>query len=181
MSSNSQTPAGGWSFGRRVLLTMSAAGVVVGLAAASAGRGFVDTAVRVRIHAPDLSVFAALTPAIKVHLLAALGALVLGAVLMIARKGRRFHRTAGWVWTALVSLVAGSSLFIMSLHHGRWSLLHLFTGWTLTILPLAVIWVRRRDIARHRRAMMGLFYGGFAINLFIAFIPSRTMWTMFFG
>jgi uncharacterized membrane protein len=29
--------------------------------------------------------------------------------------------------------------------------------------------------------MMGLFYGGFAINLFIAFIPGRTMWTMVFG
>ena len=28
---------------------------------------------------------------------------------------------------------------------------------------------------------MGLFYGGFAINFFIAFIPGRTMWQMFFG
>ena len=25
------------------------------------------------------------------------------------------------------------------------------------------------------------FYGGFAINLFIAFIPGRTLWTMFLG
>jgi len=30
-------------------------------------------------------------------------------------------------------------------------------------------------------SMMGLFYGGFAINLFIAFIPGRTMWTLLFG
>ena len=74
-----------------------------------------------------------------------------------------------------------STLFITSLNHGRWSLIHLFTGWTLIILPLAVIWAKRRDVARHRRAMMGLFYGAFAINLIIAFIPGRTMWDLFFG
>ncbi len=74
-----------------------------------------------------------------------------------------------------------STLFITSLNHGRWSLIHLFTGWTLIILPLAVFWARRRQLVRHRRAMMGLFYGGFAVNLVIAFIPGRTMWALFFG
>jgi uncharacterized membrane protein len=49
------------------------------------------------------------------------------------------------------------------------------------MLPLAVVWARRHDVGRHRRTMMGLFYGGFAINLFIAFIRGRTMWTMVFG
>jgi uncharacterized membrane protein len=29
--------------------------------------------------------------------------------------------------------------------------------------------------------MMGLFYGGFVINLLIAFIPGRALWMMFFG
>jgi uncharacterized membrane protein len=40
---------------------------------------------------------------------------------------------------------------------------------------------RRHTVSMHRRRMMGLFYGGFAINVFIAFIPGRTMWMMFFG
>ncbi len=64
---------------------------------------------------------------------------------------------------------------------GRWSLLHLFTGWTFIILPLALLAARRHSVARHRRMMMGLFYGGFAINLLIAFIPGRTLWTAVFG
>jgi uncharacterized membrane protein len=88
---------------------------------------------------------------------------------------------AGWVWVSLVAVTAGATLFITSLNHGRWSILHLFTGWVFLMLPLAVIWAKRHDVARHRRTMMGLFYGGFAINLFIAFIPGRTMWTLFFG
>lgn len=132
-------------------------------------------------HAPDFSRLAALSPAVQIHLYTALAALVLGGLLMAARKGRRFHRTAGWTWVGLVAMTAGASLFITELNHGTWSLIHLFTGWTLIILPLAVFWARRRQVARHRRAMMGLFYGGFAINLVFAFIPGRTMWSLFFG
>jgi len=134
-----------------------------------------------RPHAPDFAVLASLSPVIKIHLYTALAALVLGAVLMTARKGRIFHRTAGWVWVALVMTTALSTLFITSLNHGRWSLIHLFTGWTLIILPLAVIWAKRHEVARHRRAMMGLFYGAFAVNLAFTFIPGRTMWNLFFG
>ena len=36
-------------------------------------------------------------------------------------------------------------------------------------------------VARHRRHMMGMFYGGFAINLFVAFLPGRALWMTFFG
>ncbi len=134
-----------------------------------------------RPRAPDFAVLAELSPVVKIHLYTALAALALGAVLMAARKGRTFHRVAGWMWVALVMTTALSTLFITSLSPGRWSLIHLFTGWTLIILPLAVMWARRRDVARHRRAMMGLFYGAFAINLAFTFIPGRTMWTLFFG
>lgn len=183
MSSVSQTlhraPVG---FGLRMAFAMLVVTVVVGLALGGQARTAVFAALmQSRPHAPDLGLFMDLSPAIKIHLAAALAALVLGGVLMTARKGRRFHRVAGWVWVVLALITAGATLFITSLNHGRWSLLHLFTGWTLLVLPLAVMWARRHDVARHRRTMMGLFYGGFAINLFIAFIPGRTLWTMFFG
>jgi uncharacterized membrane protein len=168
-------------FGRRFAIAMVAVALIVGVAMAPVARGVLHLAAQARPHLPDLALFQALPVAIKVHLLAALSALALGAVLMSRRKGRAFHRVAGWMWVSLVSVTAGSTLFITSLNHGRWSLLHLFTGWTLIVLPLAVVWARRHDVARHRRTMMGLFYGGFAINLLIAFIPGRTMWTMMFG
>ena len=182
MSSVSQTPARKpMSFGLRFGLTMGAVVVIVGLSLGGAWRALVEVALSARPHAPNMALFMHLTPAIKVHLVAALLALVLGAVLMFVRKGRTFHRIAGWVWVTLALTTAGATLFITSLNHGKWSILHLFTGWVLLILPLAVIWAKRRDVARHRRTMMGLFYGGFAINLLIAFIPGRTMWMMFFG
>ncbi len=175
------SPRPAWTFGRGFALSMV---VVIAILAAALWRGWpamLDQLAAVRPHAPDLALLADLSPVIQVHLYTALAALVLGAGLMVARKGRTFHRTAGWLWVGLVFTTAASTLFITSLNNGRWSLIHLFTGWTLIILPIAVTWARRHDVARHRRAMMGLFYGAFAINLIIAFIPGRTMWDLFFG
>ena len=184
MSTVSQTPARrpfALGFGGRFALGMGLVALIVLLALRGAVAPLAHLALAARPHLPDMALFAAQPLVIKIHLATALSALALGAVLMWRRKGRTFHRVAGWVWVSLVSVTAGATLFITSLNHGRWSLLHLFTGWVLLILPLAVMRARRHDIARHRRTMMGLFYGGFAINLLIAFIPGRLLWEMLLG
>jgi len=165
---------------QRLVITGIVTCVIVGVSLAPFADGIILLARRAHLHAPDIAVFQRLPMAIKMHLLAAIGAVMLGAALMWVRKGRTFHRVAGWTWVSLVSLVAGSSIFITQLNHGHWSLLHLFTGWTLLMLPLAVF-AARRNVERHRRTMMGLFYGGFVINGFIAMIPGRTVWQLFFG
>ncbi|MCR5878247.1 DUF2306 domain-containing protein [Phenylobacterium sp. J367] len=182
MSVRSQIPARApLGFRSYFLVAMTAAAAIVIISQRGAWDDIARMALAARPHAPDMALFASLSPAIKIHLLAALAALVLGGLLMAVRKGRRFHRVAGWVWVSLVAVTAGATLFITSLNHGRWSILHLFTGWVFLMLPLAVIWAKRHNVARHRRTMMGLFYGGFAINLFVALIPGRTLWTLFFG
>lgn len=134
-----------------------------------------------RPHAPDMAVFAALSPAVRIHLFAALGALLIGGLLMTGRKGAIFHRVVGWSWVSLVAVVAGSSLFIRGLNHGHFSLLHLLTGWVMFILPLAVLAARRHDVKRHRRMMTGLFLGGFLFNMIYAASPGRAIWAMFMG
>jgi uncharacterized membrane protein len=182
MSTVSQTPARApVGFGLRFGLSIAAAVGVLALAMGNVLEPVATLAAKAHPHLPDLALFAALSPVIQIHLLAALAALVLGGVLMVVRKGRTFHRVAGWVWVSLVMVTAGATIFIRELNHGSWSWLHLFTGWVLLITPLAVFWAKRHDVRRHRRTMMGLFHGGFAINLAFAFIPGRTLWMMFFG
>ena len=182
MSTTTQTPPRVRPrFGPRFALSMAAAVGIVALAIGPYGRDIAAMAMTARPHAPDLTVFAALSPAVKIHLITALAALVLGAALMWARKGRVFHRIAGWTWVGLVATTAGVTLLITEFNHGAWSWLHLFTGWTLLILPLGVIAARRRQIAQHRKTMMGLFYGAFAINLIFAAMPGRTLWAMVMG
>ncbi len=182
MSNASQTPPRRpLGFGPWFAASMTAVVAVVGVAMGPLWGPVARMAAEARPHLPDPAVWAELSTPIRIHLLTALAALVLGAVLMSVRKGRAFHRIAGWTWVSLVSVTAGATLFIRSLNHGNWSLLHVFTAWTLMILPLAVIAARRHNVARHRRHMMGLFYGGFAINLLIAFIPGRALWMMLLG
>lgn len=181
MSLVSQTPAGRSGLVRRLLISTGAIALIVGVSLAPVGRAVMSAAAHAHLHGPDMALFARLPLAIKLHIFGAVAAIAVGAALMLVRKGRTFHRTAGWVWVSLVSLVAGSSLFITSLNHGKFSLLHLFTGWTLIVLPLAVMRAKRHQVTGHGRAMMGLFYGGFLINAFIAFIPGRAMWNLFLG
>jgi uncharacterized membrane protein len=182
MSSVSQTPAKPQlGFRTQFGLAMLAVAGIIAVSLGGFWRPILAMVGSARLHAPDWTLLAGLSPAIKIHLATALAALGLGAVLMTVRKGRTFHRVAGWVWVSLVSVTAGATLFITSLTPGSWSLLHLFTGWTLIALPLGVFWIKRRNVAQHRKTMMGLFYGGFAINLFIAFIPGRTLWMTFLG
>lgn len=169
------------SFGVRFALTMGGAVMILAVTMGPLWAPISRMAMSAHLHAPNLALFDRLSPAIKIHLFTALAALVLGGVLMTMRKGRTFHRVAGWVWVSLVSVTAGATLFITSLNHGSWSLLHLITGWVLLALPVAVIAAKRHNVARHRGTMMGLFYGGFAINLFIALMPGRTLWMMFLG
>lgn len=100
---------------------------------------------------------------LQIHVLAALAAAALGAVMMLSRKGARFHRTVGWVWVSLAGAVALSSLFIVGINGDYWSFIHILSALTLFSLPVAVLAARRHDVKKHRREMMGLFYGGFVI------------------
>jgi uncharacterized membrane protein len=144
-----------------------------------AGVSFADAALQP--HAPDLALLTRQPTVIQVHLYAALLAVMLGAVMMLARKGRTFHRAAGWIWVTLILLVAGSSLFITGLNGDKWSFIHLLAGWTIIAAPIGLIAARRHKVKQHRRTMMGLFYGGVLIAGAFAFSPGRLMWNLFLG
>ena len=118
---------------------------------------------------------------LQIHVFAALSAAGLGAMMMMSRKGARFHRSAGWIWVTLAAAVAVSSLFIVGLNGDHWSWIHILSALTLIGLPVAVIAARRHDVRMHRRQMMGLFYGGFVIAGAFTFIPGRLMWRIVFG
>lgn len=162
-------------------LLPTAAALTLVVAAMLTGRYHPVGPIGIHPHMPDLGLIAIQPTIVQVHLFAALAAIVLGGVMMTSRKGRLFHRTAGWVWVSIMALVAGSSLFITGLNGDKWSFIHFLSGWTLLVLPLAVIAAKRHDVQRHRRTMMGLFYGGLLVAGALTFIPGRLMWTLFLG
>ncbi|MDB5458354.1 MAG: hypothetical protein JWO72_95, partial [Caulobacteraceae bacterium] len=103
-----------------------------------------------------------------------------GVVLLIGVKGTTLHRTLGWIWVVAMFIGAVSSLFIRVINHGSLSFIHLFAGWTIVALPMAVAYARRHKVASHARAMTGLFTGGLVLAGLFAFIPGRLMWSLVF-
>lgn len=132
-------------------------------------------------HGPDLALFVAQSPVLKVHVLAAIAGVGVGAIILSARKGRTFHRTMGWIWVMLMGLTAGASLFIVGLNGNHWSLIHLLSGWTLVTLPLAVRAARKHNVKVHGPAMTSLFWGASIVAGAFTFLPGRLMWNLFFG
>lgn len=122
------------------------------------------------------------SPAIQLHAFAAMTAFALGVVQLAAPKGTLPHRTLGWIWVALMLAVSISAFFIHQLRlWGPWSPIHLLAIFTLVMLPVAVLAAHRHNVARHRRAMIGLFAGALVIAGVFTLVPGRIMYAVVFG
>jgi uncharacterized membrane protein len=121
-------------------------------------------------------------PAIQVHAVAAMTAFALGIVQLSAPKGTLPHRTIGWIWVTLMTVVSFSSFWIHQLRlWGPWSPIHLISIFTLVTLPLAVWAAHRHAVERHRRAMTGLFFGALVIAGIFTLVPGRIMHAVVLG
>lgn len=121
-------------------------------------------------------------PAIQVHAFAAMAAFALGIVQLTAPKGTLPHRTLGYVWIALMAVVAGTSFWIHDVRMwGPWSAIHLLSIVTLAMLPLAVLHARRHRVMAHRNAMISMFAGALVVAGLFTFLPGRIMHAVAFG
>ncbi|GIL05063.1 MAG: DUF2306 domain-containing protein [Burkholderiaceae bacterium] len=115
---------------------------------------------------------------IVLHVAFAAGALLVGVAQFAGPKGNRRHRLLGWIWVALMSGVAATSVFIRD--YGLPNLfgytpIHLFTVLTIVTLPLAIVHARRHDVVRHAASMKGLFVGGLLVAGLATLIPGRRL------
>jgi uncharacterized membrane protein len=124
----------------------------------------------------------AASPSIQLHAFAATGAFLLGAVQLAAPKGTLPHRIVGSVWVLLMLVVGITAFFIHQLRiWGPWSPIHLLAIFTLVMLPVAVWRAHQHAVEQHRRAMLGLFFGGLVIAGLFTFMPGRIMHAVLFG
>jgi len=124
----------------------------------------------------------AAAPAIQVHAVAAMAAFALGVIQLAAPKGTLPHRTIGWIWVALMAVVAVSTAFVHTIRlWGPWSPIHLLSILTLVLLPIAVWRAHQHDVPHHRNAMVGLFLGALVIAGLFTFLPGRIMHAVAFG
>ncbi|MCI4662407.1 MAG: DUF2306 domain-containing protein [Neomegalonema sp.] len=139
---------------------------------------------------PFLSVFPILSmaplweagPMIFTHTIAAMLAIVIGAVQLLARKGGARHHLLGWIWVAAMAWVAVSSMFIHGYKTwGLWSPIHLLSLVALAMLILGVHRARRGQVERHRLIMQLLYWLGLMTAGLLTLLPGRVMHAVLFG
>ena len=119
---------------------------------------------------------------IQLHACAALAALVLGGIQLLRPKGSRAHRATGYVWVALMLLIAVSGLFIHEIRMiGPFSPVHLLSLIILVTVPLAAYRARQGNIQGHRRAMLNIYWIALIGAGIFTMLPGRIMGQVLFG
>jgi uncharacterized membrane protein len=137
----------------------------------------IDAPVGLHPHLPPAELWRKVPAVLRLHVAAALSALLIGCALLVGVKGRSFHKIAGSAWAVCMMTVAISSFWL--LNHGRFSIIHFLSGWVTIAVPMALAAVRRRDLKTHRTMMTQIFMGGLIIAGAFTFVPGRLMWRLF--
>jgi len=113
---------------------------------------------------------------------AALVALLLGAVQLVATKGTMKHRILGYLWVLLMAGVAISAAFIHEIRFwGAFSPIHLLIPIVLVSLWRGVRAARQGNICQHQQIMRSLYFFALIVTGLFTLLPGRVMYHVIFG
>ena len=118
---------------------------------------------------------------IALHLVFALGALLLGPLVLWSRKGTPRHRAGGYVWVVLMLGAAITAIFIRDPrlpNIGGFTLIHLFVPLTFVGVAQGVWHAVHHRIEAHRKSMRGVYIGGCLVAGAFALLPGRFLGTL---
>ncbi len=123
---------------------------------------------------------------IQVHVATVVPAFLIGTWQIFAsRKGARLHRALGYLYLALMTVTAATTLFIHAVMPDGpffgFSPIHLLVPLTLFAVVGALRGAWTHNIAMHKRSMIALYVGGILIAGGFTFIPGRLMYAVAFG
>ena len=120
-----------------------------------------------------------------IHLVTVVPCFLIGAWLLLRRKGTTVHKRLGRVYAALILVTAVVTLPMPAEVGPRFldhfGFIHLFSVLVLVSVPAALYSIRRGNVAAHRRHMVGVYIGGILIAGSFALMPGRLLHTWLFG
>ncbi|RWM10121.1 MAG: DUF2306 domain-containing protein [Mesorhizobium sp.] len=116
------------------------------------------------------------------HAFAAFTALAVGGAQLALPKGTPRHRAMGYVWVALMLVIAISSFWIQQIRLiGSFSPIHILSILVLVTAPLAVWYAHTHRVAAHRGAMIKLYVFALVGAGIFTLLPGRIMHAVVFG
>lgn len=135
-----------------------------------------------------LSTFSTLSPAVAIHLTAALLATAIGPVALWARMGKaqrtRLHRAAGYAWVTLMVVTALSALFISGDKGPRlagFGPIHLLVPFALGMIALSFRYLVLGNIQGHRKTMQRVYIGACLVAGAFTLLPQRLLGQWLWG
>jgi len=119
------------------------------------------------------------------HLVTVVPCFVIGAVLLILKKGTAVHKSFGRIYMILMIITATITLFMPAhvgprvLNHFGW--IHLFSFLTVYTVPTAYIAIKKGNVKAHKRKMILLYFGAIIIAGGFTLAPGRYLHELFFG
>lgn len=114
------------------------------------------------------------TPIVLVHVIGAVLALAIGAVVFLRRKGTVTHVWFGRSWAVLMLIVAVSSFWITG-KDGLYSWIHGLSVFVTLAVPFGVYLAVRGYVSAHRKLMSALYVGALIIAGLFALHPNRML------
>ena len=120
-----------------------------------------------------------------IHLATVLPCFLIGAWLLLRRKGTTVHKRLGRVYamliffTALVTFLMPAEVGPRLLNH--FGFIHLFSVLVVVSVPMALYNIRHGNVAAHRFHMVGVYAGGILIAGTFALMPGRLLHTWLFA
>lgn len=115
------------------------------------------------------------------HLLTIGLALALTPVMLLRKRGDRFHRVTGWVWSIAMFATAVITVFVRVINPGHLSPIHGLSALTIVAVPLLVWRARQHRIDLHRRSVRVLITAGLLTAGTLAFPFGRLLGQWLFG
>lgn len=115
-------------------------------------------------------------PLVFFHLVTAFAALLIGAVVMLRRKGNGSHRAWGWAWVLAMGATTVASAFIRDYHMPNiagYTPIHFFTVFVAFNLPRGIWFIRQGNVQAHRKTMRGMYIGGCIVAGVFTLLPGR--------
>jgi uncharacterized membrane protein len=119
---------------------------------------------------------------IPAHAIAAMLAIVVGAIQFALPKGTSFHKYLGYTWVSLMAIISISSFWIHEIRLiGAFSPIHLLSIFTLISIVAGVQTARLGNIKRHQLIMKSLYFWALIVTGAFTFLPNRVMFSVITG